>query len=241
MSIIKPTHITIQELFYNRWCGMKLKSKSKIEVTLVAFFIFAIVIVASMVLKQIVNDTGKMIMKPLFYILLVGMPFIVCKIMKSSIGTLGFKKSELIKQVLIGVGIFVVITFFLTIAVFALGGNKGILLSTKKNGIGIIIYYIVFDMLFVGMGEETLFRGYFMERFRTLTDSGIWSVVITAVMFGIWHFPNGQDFLQVILATLIGGIYGLAMLKIKNCSTVSLGIAHGLHDVYILILSCILL
>lgn len=96
-------------------------------------------------------------------------------------------------------------------------------------------------MLFVGMGEEMLFRGYFMERFRTLTDSWIWAVVMSALMFGIWHFPNGQDFLQVILTALIGAIYGLAMLKIKNCSTLSLGIAHGLHDVYILILSCILL
>ncbi|WP_051115591.1 CPBP family intramembrane glutamic endopeptidase [Clostridium pasteurianum] len=114
-------------------------------------------------------------------------------------------------------------------------------MSIKKNGICIIIYYIVFDMLFVGMGEEMLFRGYFMERFRTLTDSWIWAVVMSALMFGIWHFPNGQDFLQVILTALIGAIYGLAMLKIKNCSTLSLGIAHGLHDVYILILSCILL
>jgi uncharacterized protein len=218
-----------------------MKSKSKIEVAAVAFFTFAIAMAAPMVLKHIANDNGKMIMKPLFYIFLVWMPFIVCKIIKSPIGTLGFKKGQLLKQVLIGVAIFALLSFFLTIAVFALGDNKGILLGTKQNGIDIIIYYIIFDMLFVGMGEEILFRGYFMERFRILTDSGICAVVISALMFGIWHFPNGQDFLQVIVTALIGLIYGLAMLKIKNCSTLSLGIAHGLHDVYILILSCILL
>lgn len=218
-----------------------MKSKSKIEMAVVVFFTFAIVIVAPMILNHIANDTGKMIMRPLFYISLVGVPFIVCRIMKSFIGTLGFKKGELLKQVLVGIELFLVLAFFITIAVFTLGENKGILLGTKEKGIGIIIYYIVFDMLFVGMGEEMLFRGYLMERFRTLTDSETRAVVISALMFGIWHFPNGQDFLQVILTALIGAIFGLAMFKIKNCSTLSVGIAHGLHDVYILILSCILL
>lgn len=220
--------------------GISMKSKSKIELVLVIFFTFAIVMVAPNILKH-VNDTGKMIMKPLIYILLVAMPFMVCKIMKSSIGTLGFKKDELLKQVWIGVVIFLGLSFILTIAVFILGENKGMLLSTKVNGIGLIIYYIFFDMLFVGMGEEIVFRGYLMERFRTLTNSGVWAVVISSLMFGIWHFPNGQDFLQVIVTALIGAIYGISMFKIKNCSTLSLGIAHGLHDVYILILSFILL
>ena len=218
-----------------------MKQKLKIEMAVVIFFTFAIVTVAPTIFNYIDNETGIMIMKPLFYILLVGMPFIVCKIMKCSIGTLGFTKVKSLKQVWIGIVIFFVLAFFLTITVFILGDNKTILLSTKRNGIGIIIYYIFFEMIFVGMGEEILFRGYFMERFRTLTNSGIWAVLISALMFGIWHFPNGQDFLQVILTALIGAVYGFAMLKIKNCSILSVGIAHGLHDVYILILSCILL
>ncbi|WML51748.1 CPBP family intramembrane glutamic endopeptidase [Neobacillus sp. PS3-12] len=129
----------------------------------------------------------------------------------------------------------------ITIAVLALGDNKGILLPAKENRIGIIIYSVVFDMICAGMGEETLFRGYFMERYRTLTNSDIGAVVIPALMFGIWHFPNSQDFLQVILTALIGLVFGLVRLKIKNASTLSVGISHGLHDVYILILSCALL
>lgn len=218
-----------------------MKSKLGIEVTVVIILIFAIVLAAPVILELIANDTGKMMVRPLFYILLVGIPLMVCRLMKSPVGKLGFQKGELLKQLLIGMEIFVVLSFFLTIAIFLLGDNKNILLSEKQNGIGTILYYVVFYMLFVGMGEEILFRGYLMDRFCTLTHSGIWAVAITALMFGIWHFPNGQDFLQVILTTVIGAVYGLARLKIKNCSTLSLGIAHGLHDVYILILSCILL
>lgn len=218
-----------------------MKSRLKIEMLVVTFFTFAIVIIAPMIFKIITNDTGKMIIKPLLYIFLAGMPFVVCNIMKNSIWILGFKKRRILKQVLIGVKIFILIAFIFSIVVFILSDEKGMLLGRKQINMASIIYYIVFYILFVGMGEEILFRGYFMERFRILTDSKVWAVVISSLLFGIWHFPNGQDFLQVILATLIGAIYGLAKLKIYNCSTLSLGIAHGLHDVYIFILTSFLL
>jgi membrane protease YdiL (CAAX protease family) len=218
-----------------------MKAKFKIELVLSVFFTFAIVIIAPIILAHISNQTGKMIIRPLAYVLLLGIPFILCKGLKNPIGTLGFKKENITKQVLMGVCVFVMLDLVITIAVFALGDNKGILLPAKENRIGIIIYSVIFNMIFVGMGEETLFRGYFMERFRTLTNSDIWAVVISALMFGIWHFPNGQDFLQVILTALIGAVFGLARLKMKNATTLSVGISHGLHNVYILLLSSFLL
>jgi membrane protease YdiL (CAAX protease family) len=67
------------------------------------------------------------------------------------------------------------------------------------------------------------------------------AVIISALMFGFMHFPSGQDFLQVIVTAVIGLFYGFARVKIKNCSTLTVGIAHGLHDTFILILSCFLL
>lgn len=218
-----------------------MKSRLKIEMLVVTFFTFSIVIIAPMLFKFITNDTGKMLIKPLFYIFLVGMPFVVCKIIKNSIWTLGFNKSEILKQVLIGVKIFILISTFFSIVVIILGDKKEILLGGKQTNMISIIYYIVFYIIFVGMGEEILFRGYFMERFRILTNSELWAVIISSLLFGIWHFPNGQDFLQVIITASIGAIYGLAKFKINKCSTLSLGIAHGLHDVYILILTNVLL
>lgn len=218
-----------------------MKTKFKIEVVLSVFFTFMIVIIAPMILVHISNETVKMIIRPLAYVLLLGIPFILCKIMKNPIGTLGFKKEALAKQVFMGVVVFVMLDLVFTIAVLALGDNKGILLPAKENRIGIIIYSVVFDVICAGMGEETLFRGYFMERFRSLTNSDTWAVVLPALIFGIWHFPNGQDFLQVILTALIGAVFGFARLKMKNTTTLSVGISHGLHDVYLLILSSVLL
>jgi membrane protease YdiL (CAAX protease family) len=218
-----------------------MKTRSKIELALSVIITFAIPIIYSMILKPVLNDTGRMIVKPLVNILLAVSPLIVCRVMKNPIGTLGFKKDKPLKQVLSGIGVFAAFELVFTIIVLILGSSKGILLPAKESSIGIIIYYIFLDILFVGICEETVFRGYLMERFRTLANSGIWAVVISALLFGIWHFPSGQDYLQVVITALLGVIFGLARLKIKNCSTLSVGIAHGLHDAYILILSCFLL
>lgn len=216
-----------------------MKTKLKTEVVLSAFILFTITIIYAMVLKPLLNDTSKFIIRPLIYILLLGVPFTLCRAMKTSIGNLGFKKDEILKQVLIGLGVFAALAAAITIIVLALGNNKG-MLPAKENRIGVIIYSIIFDIVFVGMGEETLFRGYFMERFRALTGSEVWAVVISAIMFGVWHFPNGQDFLQVIITALIGAIFGFARFKVKNCSTLSVGIAHGLYDSFLLFLGYIL-
>lgn len=218
-----------------------MKTGIKIEVTLSTISTFAIVILAAMTFQHISSDTMRMILKPFVYILLIGIPFFLSKVMKNPLGTLGYKKENLAKQILSGVGVFVALELVFTVAVLLLGENKGILLPLKENKVGIIIYSIISAMICAGIGEETLFRGYFMERFRTLTDSNRWAVAIPALMFGLWHFPNGQDFLRVIITALIGAIFGLARLKIQNSTTLSVGIAHGLHDIYILMLSCILL
>jgi membrane protease YdiL (CAAX protease family) len=217
-----------------------MKTKQKVELLIAVIFTFLVVLVAPSILKPL-SDTGRMIAKPIIYLLLVGMPLIISRLLRNPIGNLGFKRENLLKQILTGVGIFIVVGAVYAAAVFALGDNKTILLDTKKEGALEIAYGVASVILLAGFGEEILFRGYFLGRFQTLVKSGVGAVVITALMFGIWHFPGGQDFLQVIIVSVLGFIYGFSMLKMKNCTTLSVAIAHGLHDTLILILSCILL
>jgi len=95
-------------------------------------------------------------------------------------------------------------------------------------------------MFFVGVGEELIWRGYFYERIKEITNSGTWAVVISSILFGLWHYPNGQNIMQVLMVSGLGLIYGFARMKVKDCSTLATGIAHGLHDAVIIILSYIL-
>jgi len=215
--------------------------KQKIEILIIAILAFAVTMLAPIIRNAAISDLLKMVMKALVYILLVAIPFVICIIMKRPIGALGFKKEDLLKQILIGCGIFAFLASLMTIAVLVLGENAKMLIGSKLTGIGSIIYSIVFLIVFVGMGEEILFRGYFLERFKTLTGSVAWAIILSSILFGAWHFPGGQDFLQVFITAMIGAILGFSMLKFKNCSTLSVVIAHGLYDVFLMVLAYILL
>ncbi|MFA9422746.1 MAG: CPBP family intramembrane glutamic endopeptidase [Sedimentibacter sp.] len=212
-----------------------------IEIAVVALLSYGVVIVAPILLGNISSGIVKMAVTPLFYVLLAGIPLVAGKITKNPVGPLIFKRESLLQQFLAGLLVFAGTAVLLTLAVVILGEKKYILIGPKANNLTTIIYNIFFFILFVGMGEEILFRGYFMERIKSVSGSKVWSVIITSAVFGFWHFPGGHAYIQVLLTTALGAFYGISLYKVKNCSVLSLGIAHGLYNTYILILSLLLL
>jgi len=175
------------------------------------------------------------------YILMVGLVAMVCKLRKRPIAIgLGFKKEHIAKQLLIAIIIFAITISFIVIPLLC-GANKSDLLSFKARNPIIMIYYVIKSLIFVGVGEELVWRGYFYERINRIANSGTWAVVTSSILFGLWHYPNGQNIMQVLMVTALGLIYGFARLKVKDCSTLATGIAHGMHDAAIIILSYILL
>jgi membrane protease YdiL (CAAX protease family) len=176
------------------------------------------------------------------YLLMLGAVLLACYLEKEPIGSkLGFNKEAIGKQLLMVIPIFVLVSFLFVVGPLLIGMNLSDVLSFKVSKPGIFVFYVIFDMVFVGMGEELVFRGYFFEKLKRVFNSGIWGVILSAILFGLFHYPNGHNFAQVGITTIIGLIFGFSRLKFKNCSTLSVGIAHGLYDTFILILSSILL
>ncbi|MDF2747228.1 MAG: Abortive infection protein [Propionibacteriaceae bacterium] len=105
----------------------------------------------------------------------------------------------------------------------------------------ILLYTAVRTLLLVGFGEELVWRGYVFEGLRQLMGSGRWAVMVSSVLFGLWHFPGGQDFLQVITTAVIGAVYATARYKIRDCSTLATGTAHGVHDLTLLLVATFIL
>jgi membrane protease YdiL (CAAX protease family) len=172
---------------------------------------------------------------------MAGLVTLVCRLKKRPVASsLGFEKSHITKQSFIALIIFAITISFIIIPLLC-GADKSDVLGFKARSLAILIYYIVKNMVFVGMGEELVWRGYFYVRLKEITGSGAWTVVISSILFGLWHYPVGQNILQVLMVTVLGLIYGLARLKIKNCSVLATGIAHGLHDTTNAVLSYILL
>lgn len=221
-----------------------LKAKNKItviETAVVAVLSFLIVYYAPFIMSFMKNYYVNLAVRPLFYISLAANPFIAGKITNNHLGPLIFKKDDILKQISAGLYVFSISAAVLTIVSLIVGNYKYFLIGPKQTDIVFIIYNIFFYILFVGMGEEILFRGYFMQRIEEVSGSKKIAVVLSSVIFGLWHFPGGQDFLQVFITAFLGAFYGVSLYKIKDCSVLSLIIAHGLYNIYIIFLALLLL
>lgn len=159
---------------------------------------------------------------------------------KRGISSLGFTKEHLAKQILIGLVIFIVLCLA-NIIPLLIGVNKNEILNFKPKNVTALIFFLLYDIFCVGFGEEFIFRGYFLSRLKELMNSSLWAVLISSVLFGLWHYRYNLNVTQVITATIIGIIFSFLKIKLKHCSTLSLSIAHGLNDAFIILLGWFLL
>ncbi len=107
------------------------------------------------------------------------------------------------------------------------------------NALSALIFYI----LFLGVGEELLFRGYiqsrlqvaFGRRFRFFGVEWGWGIVVAAILFGAMHFLNAASLLDEhwqpegwwgLWTGFSGLVYGF--LREKSGSIVPPAILHGL-------------
>ncbi|MEL7646809.1 MAG: CPBP family intramembrane glutamic endopeptidase [Sedimentibacter sp.] len=221
---------------------MKIKKIFIAAETLIVFLIsFGVVVFAPYLLRQIKSGLLIISIRPMLYVVLAVVPIIAGKITGYSMEPVIFKKENLKGQAIAGLKIFASTAVVLTLASLLSGENRRFLIGPKVVNMYQFIYNTLFFMLFVGTGEEILFRGYFLERFYFLCGSKAWSVILSSATFGLWHFPGGQDFMQVILTALLGAYYGFSYYRVKDCSVMSLAMAHGLYDIFIMVLGRILL
>ena len=192
-----------------------------------------------LILRTIIQN--MFVVRILTYFLMFGLVFIFCKKNKVTTKELGYDKKNIGKQIFksciplfISVSIFVILPLLFCV-------NKEIVLYSKTTNVIEIIEQICFLIIFVGPVEEFIFRGYFENEISKITNKGILISLISSILFGFWHFPSTMSLINVICTFFIGLIYSISKRKLKNCSTLSISIAHGLHDTIIFILSCILL
>lgn len=224
---------------------MQTKNKLIIETAAALLLTFLItigfVLLIPIMLVPSVSIPWRMLFELSPYLLLMGMAVLLCKIGGRPVASgLGVSWKQLKKQLAAALLMFLVTIFFVLLPLL-LGAEKADVLGAKIRTPLLLVYYMAKALFIVGLGEELLFRGYFYERLREITGSGIWGAVLSSVLFGLWHYPIGQDFLQVLITALLGLFYGFARLKIRGCSTLATGLAHGLHDAALLALGFVLL
>ena len=148
-------------------------------------------------------------------------------------------KRRLWLQILIGVGIAAVLCFLMGIVPILCGTS--LIGSHAEMSATQIVLSAIQDILFVGVGEEILFRGYIQNQFEIWLKKCKWfAPLIAAAIFGLWHIING-NLIQVLFTTLIGCVFGYSKYFIKDCSLLSVILAHGLYDFSLVLLTCFML
>lgn len=148
-------------------------------------------------------------------------------------------KNKLWLQILIGICIAAILCFFVGILPILCGTS--LIGSHNDMSAGRIVLAAVQDILFVGVGEEIVFRGYIQNQFTVWLKKCKWlSPLIAAAIFGLWHLINGS-LIQVLFTTAIGCVFGYAKYFIKDCSLLSVIIAHGFYDFSLVLLTCFMI
>jgi uncharacterized protein len=99
---------------------------------------------------------------------------------------------------------------------------------------------------FVGIGEEVLFRGYFLNKLmafyqhKAVKNVTLLTVVVSSVLFSIWHLPvrlfsliNGEMGIGLVLISLIMLFLlgaGFAWLFLRSGNILLVGLVHGVMD-----------
>lgn len=143
-------------------------------------------------------------------------------------------------QILTGVLIGAAMSIVLTLLPHLIGFGAYVDSGKRYTYLWQFAYEFVYCIAAVGFAEEFVFRGFIYNRIKKISRSNAAAVIGSSVLFGIFHLFGG-NIVQMIMTAFIGAFFCLCKLKIKNCSLLSLIIAHGIYDALITVLASVLL
>ena len=181
----------------------------------------------------------RMISMIFVYRLIALIPVIIMFAVKDKLSEYGFSKEKISLQVILGVAIGVVMSFILTLLPHLLGFGEYVDSGKRYEYLWQFIYEFVYCIVAIGFVEEFVFRGFIYQKIKSIFQKDITAVIGSSVLFGVFHLFSG-NIIQMVMTALIGAFFCFCRLKIKNCSTLSLIIAHGVYDALITVFSSVL-
>lgn len=143
-------------------------------------------------------------------------------------------------QILTGVLIGAAMSLVLTLVPHLAGVGAYVDNGKRYTELWQFAYEFLYCIAAVGLVEEFIFRGFIYNKIKKISGNDIAAVIGSSVLFGLFHLLGG-NIVQVIMTTFIGALLCLCRLKIKNCSLLSLIIAHGIYDALITVWASVLL
>lgn len=208
---------------YGRSMGDNMKRvKSIVQVTS-ALLIMTGIIHTTMVIKNVAPNFPAEILQSGAYVLMVLGTLAFIALSKKSLRDVGLLRVHFVRQLIVGG----VIGGILLVVCGAFTGWRFF-----ANGCSL---YIVLSQLLVAFAEELFFRGYLLEMMKDVARTSERAVIVSALLFGLWHYPISHNIGLVIITFFLGAIYGTLRTLFekteKEIGIVSLSIAHWLFNV----------
>ncbi len=183
---------------------------------------------------------ARMISMIVVYWLIALIPLCVMLANKNKLTDYGFTKSKPVKQVLVGIAIGLSMSLILTVIPHLMGFGEYFTGGKEYRYLWQFVYEFCYCILAVGFAEEFVFRGFIYYKIKNISQNDMIAVVVSSVLFGIFHIFGGS-IAQIAGTAMIGAVFCFCRLKIKNCSALSLIIAHGIYDALITVWSAVFL
>ena len=140
----------------------------------------------------------------------------------------------------IGIGVLLAVSMSLVLTVLPiLLGLKEMVGSTSYTQIWQFAYQFVYSIFGVALAEELIFRGYIFHKLLHIKNSKWFAILISSVLFGLFHIFNG-NIIQVFMTAFLGFLFCIFRERIKGCTLLSLIVAHGVYDALIVVWVAIL-
>lgn len=181
----------------------------------------------------------RMVCMIVIYWLIALVPVIIMIVSKDKIA--GYWNSNKVGyQILTGVLIGTAMSLVLTLVPHLAGFGAYVDNGKRYIYLWQFVYEFFYGIAAIGFVEELVFRGFVYDRIKNIGQNEIAAVIGSSVLFGLFHLFAG-NIVQMIVTAFIGAFFCLCRLKIKNCSFLSLVIAHGIYDALITVWASILL
>lgn len=163
------------------------------------------------------------IMQNATYAVILAATFIFMRISRKSLREIGLFHHDFRRQIVTGI-IIAIIFLIIWGILFGLGN------SPKGN-----LLYLVLSQFLVALTEELMFRGYILSILEDIVQTPNRAVFISALLFGLWHYPATHNIPLVLITFLTGAIYSTLRIVFRETddeiSVFSITIAHWAFNV----------
>lgn len=174
----------------------------------------------------------RMVVMIVTYLPIAIVPFCIAIFNKDKWSNYGFSKDKIGYQVLIGLVVALCMSFVFTVIPHLAGKSDWVNNQHQYQYMWQFIYDFVYFIFAIALVEEFVFRGFFYKKLETLFGSTVGAIIGSSVLFGLFHFLGG-NIVQILLSSIIGAIFCICKVKIKNCTLLSVIIAHGVYNALI--------